>query len=242
MEGNIFNKILAVGIIFLFIGIGIQPAFANEPIIMLNIKKEENTNPKEYLFQTIINIANNPDVKDLFNQDENKAGFISLDYNFRNVNLKLLIRNPRLLFSMLFTKPSITPGYIECMYNKGCKIVNIIAEDEAKKVTESVTVNNPKFFDELNNIITNDEEIFERIATLKEMNKELKPNSPVSDYDLICNILLNTLWALQVFQEFLEIFMQKSVIMCLLLYPLFLTVGILGVSVLHLIIFVFYCL
>ena len=167
------KEILITGIIFLFVGVGIQPAFAVEPVIISNVNKAENTNPKEYLFQTIIDIANNPEVKDFLNKKENKAGFLNFDYNFRAVFLKLLLKNPRILFSMLFNKPSKTHEFLGSTYNKGCKIVNIIGEDEAYEITESITITNPEFFEELNNIIMKNEELSNRIATLKEMNNEI---------------------------------------------------------------------
>ena len=55
------NILTVVGITILFLGVGIQPAIATVE------SKEDfiDVEPKDYLFQTIIDIANNPDVKDI---------------------------------------------------------------------------------------------------------------------------------------------------------------------------------
>lgn len=186
MKNNIFRKIFAAGIIILFIGIGIQPVFAEEPNIKSRFNREENIEPKKYLYQTIIEIANNPEVKDLV---KNNAGFIGSDNNLRNVYLKILLRNPRIIFSMLFNKPSFTPEYIDSTYNKGCKIVNILGEEKANEITESLTFNNPELFEELNSIIMKNEELSKRITTLKEMKGEIKFSTASNGPVVLCVIL-----------------------------------------------------
>ena len=50
---------MAVAVIILFLGLAIQPSVAVQPETDIDIE------PKDYLFQTIIDIANNPDVKDI---------------------------------------------------------------------------------------------------------------------------------------------------------------------------------
>ena len=187
MKNNIFKKFLAAGIIALFIGIGIQPAIANEPIVLSKITKEEEINTKEYLFQTIIEIANNPEVKDLI--DKNKAGLVNFDYNLRNMYLKLLFRNPRTFLSMLFTKPSMTTSYLDSTLNKGCNIANTIGEDNIYEITESITIKNPEFYDELNRIIMKNEELFQIVTTIKEMKEDLVPVVSSNGALVICVVL-----------------------------------------------------
>ena len=187
MKINLFKKILVAGIIALFIGIGIQPAIANEPIIWPKIIKEEDIDNKEYLFQTIINIANNPDVKDLFNK--NKAGFVNFDYNSITMYLRLLLKNPRTFLSILFTKPSITTNYLDSTLSKGCKIANTISEDKLYDITKSISINNPEFFEELNSIIIKNEDLSNRVRTLKEMKEELIPMVSSNGALVICLIL-----------------------------------------------------
>jgi hypothetical protein len=180
------KEILILGIICLFIGVGIQPAFAVEPAKKSNSIGEEDTEPKDYLFQTIIDIANNPDVKDLLGQYENDLFKVDID---KSVYRKILFRNPRLLFNMFLTKPSFTPEYLDSIYNQGCQIINILGEDEAKKITESVTYNNPEFFNELINILFYNEGLSNRMEILSEMNKDLNNNLPFEDYPIICAFL-----------------------------------------------------
>ena len=185
IKGNMFKKGLVIFIIALIIGVGIQPVFADEPKILSNVKKEENTNPKEYLFQTIIDIANNPEVKDLLEQYEDDLLKVDID---KSMLREIILRNPRLLSDLLFTKPSFTPEYLDSMYNEGCQIINILGKDEAKKITESVTYDNPEFFNKLNNILLYNEDLSNRMEILAEMNKELNHNPLLWDWEhpIIC--------------------------------------------------------
>ena len=194
------KKGLVIGIVFLFIGVGVYPAIAVEPITPTNITQEEEiivveeTEPKDYLFQTIIDIANNPDVNELLNQIEdewkNDNCYIRWDFNCKSVFQKLLLRKPTLLVSMLFTEPSITHEYLESSYNRGCKVTNALGEENVIEIVESVEINNPEILDELYNIIMNDEELYDRIITLGEMNEGFDINLPFSNLSSICSILL----------------------------------------------------
>ncbi len=194
------TKGLVMAIVFLFIGVGIYPAIAVEPITPTNIirgeefEQVEKTEPKEYLFQTIIDIANNPDVNELLNQieDEWKADncFISWDFDSKSVFQKLLFKKPNLLLSILFTEPSITHKYLESSYNGGCEVTKVLGEENIIEIVESVEIKNPEIPDELYNIIMNDEELYHKIATLGEMNEELDTNLPFKNYSSICKILL----------------------------------------------------
>jgi hypothetical protein len=188
MKNYKFRKFLAAGIILLFIAIGIQPAIADDPINLPKIVEEE-IEPKEYLLQTIIEIANNPEVKDLLSQNGKKAGFFNYDNNFRNLYLKLLLRNPRTFLSMLFTRPSMTTNYLDSTLTKGCKIANTIGEDEVYDITESISISNPEFFEELDSIIMKNEELSTRIETLKEMKEEITPFVTSNGAAVICLVL-----------------------------------------------------
>jgi hypothetical protein len=196
----LLKKGLVLVIVFLFIGVGVYPAIAVEPIISNNIIQEEEfeqvevTEAKEYLFQTIIDIRNNPDVNELLNQIEdewkNDNCYISWDFNCKSVFQKLLLRKPILLFSILFTETSITHEYLESSYNRGCEVTKVLGEENVIEIAESVEIKNPEILDELYNIITNDEELYDRITTLAEMNEELDTNLPFKNYSSICKILL----------------------------------------------------
>jgi hypothetical protein len=100
------------------------------------------------------------------------------------------LRKPILLFSILFTETSITHEYLESSYNRGCEVTKVLGEENVIEIAESVEIKNPEILDELYNIITNDEELYDRITTLAEMNEELDTNLPFKNYSSICKILL----------------------------------------------------
>jgi len=180
MKQRIICKALAVAVIILFLGLAIQPSVAT-----VQPETEIDIEPKEYLFQTIIEIANNPDVNSLLEQHRNDLFKVDID---RSIYRKLFLRNPRLLLNMLFTKPSITCEYLDKCYNNGIEITNIIGEDKALELIESIKVTDIEVFDELNEIVLNNEELSDRLVVLEEMNKGY-----VSDltweFPVICNIL-----------------------------------------------------
>jgi hypothetical protein len=180
---GVFRKGVVIGIIILFIGIAVQPSIATVPLE----DDEIDVDAKEYLFQTIIDIANNPDVKDLV---EGNNELYTSDYDFKSVFRQILFKNPRLFFSMLFSKPSITHKYLDSSCNRGCEITNILGEDKILEIVSSAGITKTEIFNELNNIITNNEELSNRITALAEMNEILKPDSPFEDYPpKICSIL-----------------------------------------------------
>lgn len=182
MEKELLIKTLAIGIIFLFIGVGIQPIIAEKTVSVEKTLDTENVNfeqAKEYLFQTIIEISNNPKVKEFLN--ENKKDLITInnnDYDRRNAIQKIYSQNPRLLKSILFTKPKMTYEYLDKSYNKGIELINFLGEEESLDIVESVKINNPELLNELKNIIVNDIGLSNKIITLREMNEELEPISP----------------------------------------------------------------
>jgi hypothetical protein len=194
-RNKVFSKGLVVGIILLFIGAGVYPAIAVKLNTSINAVQDEksNVNAKDYLFQTIIDIANNPDVKDLIK--DNYELFIP-DTDFNSVFRQILFKKPIFFFSLLFTRPSITYKYLDACYNRGCEITNILGEDKTLEITASARITNPEIFDKFNNIIMNNEELPSKITTLKEMNKELKQGQPFKDYPIICaklNSIFNAL-------------------------------------------------
>jgi len=180
MKQRIICKILAVAVIILFLGLAIQPSVAVQP------ETERDIEPKDYLFQTIIDIANNPEVKNLLEKSNNDMFKVDIDRSFY---CKLLLRNPRLIFNTLFTKPSMTIEYLDKCYNKGIEITNIIGEDKVIEIIENAEVTDTKLFNEINDIITNNEELSSRIETLKDMNKDIKLDTP-REFPVICGILL----------------------------------------------------
>ena len=179
MKNSWYKKGVVFGIIVLFIGIAIAPSNA------VGLPENTNVEPKQYLFQTIIDISNNPDVKELL---ENNNDFFTSHFD-ASLFRKILYRNPLLMFSILYKKPKMTHEYLNFAHNKGNKIVNIIGEDEVLELVESVEITNPELFDSLANIINNDEELSNRISVLAEMNEELKIGKPLVDNPIICVML-----------------------------------------------------
>ncbi|UCF49757.1 MAG: hypothetical protein JSU91_08410 [Thermoplasmatales archaeon] len=196
---NLFYKTLVIGIIFLFIGVGIQPAIATvqpkEKIII--------DSPIDYLFETVIDIANNPDVRDLLEQNENEIFKVNID---RSIYRKILFKNPILFFNLLFTKPTDINRYLNKCYKMGNKIINIIGEDKTLKILESVEVTDTEIFDELDEIIKNDEILSNKLTTLEEFNKELYPATPTLDGPIMFAILMLLLVPLLIALSVLGVF------------------------------------
>jgi hypothetical protein len=96
--------------------------------------------------------------------------------------------------------------YLDNCYNNGIKITNIIGEDKVIETIENVEVTDTKLFDELNDIITKDEELSSRLETLKEINKEQNPDW---EYPIICLILLILIFPILLW---FQLFMQLSML------------------------------
>ena len=164
MKQRIICKTLAVAVILLFLGLDIQPSVAVQRETEIDIE------PKDYLFQTIIDIANNPDVKDLYEQYEPDMFNIDID---RGVYRKLLLRNPRLIFNTLLSKPSVSVEYLNEFYNKGIEVIITLGEDIVFEIIENIEITDTKLLDNLNNIISKDKELSERLATLNGLNFDI---------------------------------------------------------------------
>jgi hypothetical protein len=197
MKQRIIGKGLVVAVILLFLGLSIQPSVAVQTETDIEIE------PKDYLFQTIIDIANNQDVIELLKQY--KYDLFSVDID-RSVYRKLFFRNPRLLFNTLFTKPSLSVEYLDKCYNNGIEITDILGEDKTLETIENVEVTDTKLFDELNNIISKDEELSGRLEILKEINNELTFDPPLQD-TIICKIGI-----LIVVYEFMRLWLLSKIV------------------------------
>ncbi|MGF3553716.1 MAG: hypothetical protein ACQXXF_00340 [Thermoplasmatota archaeon] len=186
---KIILKPLVLGISLLFIALAFQPAMSK-----IEIKKEE-VEPKQYLYETIIEIINNPDIKNLLNQVENKQKnnynhYIACDLDGKEVVQKLLFKKPYLLYTILFTESKLTINHLDSSYNRGCQAINILGEKNVIKTIESVEIVNPEVFDNIQNFVINNEGLQDRIITLINLNKELDPNIPFRNYSIICKTLL----------------------------------------------------
>jgi len=190
MKEGIYKKGLVFAVILLFIAVSFQPIIADNTI---SVGKESDYNnvdfehAKEYLFQTLIDISNNPEIKGLLKQS-NQRIFTS-NYDYKSAFSQLFLKKPRLLLSILFTRPKMTYEYLEKNYNKGLEIIDILGIEETSNIVESVKITNPELFNELKNIIANDEELSNRISVLEEFNNNLNSNLGFQNNSIICIIL-----------------------------------------------------
>jgi len=196
MKNEWLVKIFAFGIVVLFIDVSFQPIIAEK--IVLDEKEFEYNNvdfeeAKEYLFQTLIDISNNPEVKQFLNEPKNSLiSRNNNNYDCKNTIQKIYSHNPKLLKSIFFTRPKMTYDYLEKNYKKGLKIVEILGLEETSNMMESVKISNKEFFSELKNIIANDEELSNRVSVLEEMNNNLISNLDFKDHPIICALLMLT--------------------------------------------------
>ena len=223
MVKRIYMKGLVVGIIILFIGIGVQPAFAVEPKLSTNnIQFGEDIEPKDYLFETIIDIANNPEVKELF--EENKRNIFDLIYGDNDIDKQILLNNPSLFLTLLFSKPKMTSEYLNFAYNKGSVILNIIGNDEALEMIEAIENSDSEILKDLNNIIVNNKETSKRIAILSELNYN----------EIICTIAeflyLTSLVVFEIFRGIWDLNPDGIIWSIIFLPPTYISIGLIIIS------------
>ena len=174
---NMDKRFLVVSVIALFIGVAVYPSTAT-------VQQVEDTNeePKGILFQTIIEISNHQEVRDLIEQ-YNQNLFTS---NHIDAFPRLLLKESRLPFRIPFTKPSSSYEFLDKCYNSGIELINIFSEDKVLKIVETAELYNPEVLEEINSIVVEDEILSEKISLLREINTNpIWPNTP-----LICKILL----------------------------------------------------
>jgi len=176
---RITRKSLVAGIIILFIGVAFHPSLAT-------IQPEVDVEPKDYLFQTIIDIANNPNVKELLEQHKNDLLKVDID---KGILYKIFFKNPKLLFNLLSNKPSLSLEYLNTCYDRGIEIIDIFGEDNTLEIIDSIEFTDIRVLNELNNIIMNNEELSERITILEELNDETYSDLPFGFNPIICTVL-----------------------------------------------------
>jgi hypothetical protein len=188
------KKLLIICVIVLFLGVAIAPSInanVNKTLVDLKQKKQipifEEPDSKEYLFETIIEIANNPDIKKLSSR-YNQNLFI-YDFDNKGILKQLFFKNFQQLFSILFKKPSLTSDYLESIYNKGTELADLFTEDDIAEMMESLSIVNREILVKSDNIIGNDEMLSKKISTLNEINEDINPNQLPWNFTIICTIL-----------------------------------------------------
>jgi len=144
MKKNFLSKTLVMCTVLLFVGVGAQSAFAVET------PEKEEVEPQDYLYETIIAIANNPDVKELFEEHKNNIEF---EFNNKYIFRQMLFKSPQILWPMVFTKTKTTTQYLDESYNQGLEIVEIFGEEKAFEMLDSVEITYSELIEDLNNII-----------------------------------------------------------------------------------------
>jgi hypothetical protein len=180
----LIRNTLVFGIIILLFGIAVQPGTATVQIY------RDHEEKLDFLFQTIVEISNDKEFKNLINREMKNGCFLDFNYDFKNVYRNILFDNPSLLSSLFLTKNSLTQNNLESAYEKGRVIINEVGEDTALDLFESIKINNPRISNGLSDIFNDNEKIKSRISEIKLMNQELNPTLPFDGNPLICAILL----------------------------------------------------
>ena len=133
---------------------------------------------KDYLFETLVEISNNEDVKYLINNN--------------NQNLFPTNPNHRLLmpFRRNTNRMSLSVEKLDFLYNIGIKLIDRLGEDKVAEIMENVEIDKPDYADELDNIVMGNDELRERIYTLNEMNNEEVSILGKEYFPIICGIVV----------------------------------------------------
>ena len=130
---------------------------------------------KDYLFETIVEIANNPEAKELINS--NNPNLFSTNSDFRYNPMVPLRRNDNRL----------SVESLEILYNNGLTLIDKLDEDKGSEILSSMEFENSEFYEQLYTIIMSDDELSERVNSLIEMNEK----SELVDFGppIFCGIL-----------------------------------------------------
>lgn len=127
---------------------------------------------KQLLYSTIIDLAYNYELRDIIEKYDFKIEMKNND--LRNLLIKLLVENPRLVISILLIKPTITRGYLNYAYNQGYELLKILDESEVKLLTQS--------------IVNKDNEMIEEIDKFSD-TYNMEPLERVGEGGVICTAL-----------------------------------------------------
>jgi len=172
-------KILVVAVTLLFFGLAVQPCVAEH--------SEHELEAKDFLFQTILDISNNPDIKNLLEQNCIELMRFDID---RCIYRKILFSDPSLFCSMLFTKPVISYDYLDKTYNNGIRVTNILGENSLLEIVQNNEVTDAELFYEINNIISENEELSNCVLKIKNLKMDFTNNVIISLIKEILFVLL----------------------------------------------------
>jgi hypothetical protein len=136
MKSKLYCKVLALSVIFLFIGVSFSSAINIQSVSSKEEYTEEEV--REVLLETIVDVVNNPDVKEQLKSNEYQIRI--KDGNYQNIIRKILFRNPGLLYSIFILKQDITIDSLNRLYDIGLRLSKVLDEDELLQLKNSIEV------------------------------------------------------------------------------------------------------
>jgi len=140
---------------------------------------EDNTDPKELLFQTITDIAKNEDVQKLAEKYE--VGI----HGEKSPSLLT-----QLLFSVLFT--CLSADFLNYAYNVGLKISDSLDASALESMVDRIDARYAGMFDEISAVIENNEELSTKVGQLSDLNCGCHTDNPEFagwHFPIICTLL-----------------------------------------------------
>lgn len=177
MRKEIF-KTVAIVVTILFIGIAFQPA------VSTNELKGEGAKPKECLFESVVDITNDPEIEEFFKQSVGER--IDYNINVRPLFFKILLTKPGIVTSIIFNRPTESFNYLESAYDLGIDTVKILGEDKSIELFLSIKEKNPEIIEDLQSLLLNNEDLNEKITQLELLNNLPKSDFPFATNPVLC--------------------------------------------------------
>jgi hypothetical protein len=153
-------------------------------------------NPKDLLFETIIDIVKNEDIIGFV---ENYELLIDREMSF-SLFYKLFLNNPRLVYSLLLTSPSLSEGYLNFIYDVGSSIFKSVDLSEFKQITTIFNIQNNEVLDEFSYVIKDNDALGNKIEELSyfccDCDLEGVESSVYWDFPVICTFLFIIFWTI----------------------------------------------
>lgn len=147
--------------------------------------------PKEVIFQTIIDIGKNKDIQNLIENSKFEIG--SNKEKSALLFTKLFMKNPKLLFFMLTKRPVLSKSYLNYVYNLGLEIKSILGISELKSIASCIKINKPEIQEEFLKIVEENNELRSKMDEIAFLNcdcynwGDMKSND--WNFPVICLIL-----------------------------------------------------
>ena len=189
------RKKIVLGVVLSVFILVSTPALAN--IVQTEIQSpskdtliEDEINPKELLFQIIMDMAENKDIQKIVENSE-----FEIELNKEKSTLlfiKLFLKNPKVIFSMFFSRPVLSKDYLNYVYNLGLKISETLDESDIELAVDSIHVKNPRIQEEIFNIIEGNNELNKKMEKISHLTCGCNnDNAEFTNWDfpIICDIV-----------------------------------------------------